>query len=92
MKPPLGTGLVESGRAYIKSSTERVLDLTSTVDIVVLAQHLHVILAGIDMTKILIVEDNEMNRDKLSRRFARKGYEVSNSGRWPGGFRYDGGR
>jgi len=29
------------------------------------------------MTKILIVEDNEMNRDMLSRRLARKGYEVS---------------
>lgn len=28
------------------------------------------------MTKILIVEDNEMNRDMLSRRLARKGYEV----------------
>lgn len=26
--------------------------------------------------KILIVEDNEMNRDMLSRRLARKGYEV----------------
>lgn len=29
------------------------------------------------MTKILIVEDNEMNRDMLSRRLKRKGYEVS---------------
>lgn len=28
------------------------------------------------MTKILIVEDNEMNRDMLSRRLARKGYHV----------------
>ncbi len=28
------------------------------------------------MSKILIVEDNEMNRDMLSRRLARKGYEV----------------
>ena len=28
------------------------------------------------MTKILLVEDNEMNRDMLSRRLARKGYEV----------------
>ena len=28
------------------------------------------------MTKILIVEDNEMNRDMLSRRLARRGYEV----------------
>jgi CheY-like chemotaxis protein len=28
------------------------------------------------MTKILLVEDNEMNRDMLSRRLGRKGYEV----------------
>jgi two-component system cell cycle response regulator DivK len=28
------------------------------------------------MAKILIVEDNEMNRDMLSRRLARRGYEV----------------
>jgi len=28
------------------------------------------------MTKILIVEDNEMNRDMLSRRLERRGYEV----------------
>ena len=28
------------------------------------------------MTKILIVEDNEMNRDMLSRRLIRNGYEV----------------
>jgi CheY-like chemotaxis protein len=28
------------------------------------------------MTSILIVEDNEMNRDMLSRRLARKGYDV----------------
>ena len=28
------------------------------------------------MTKILLVEDNEMNRDMLSRRLARKGYEI----------------
>ena len=28
------------------------------------------------MTKILIVEDNEMNRDMLSRRLTRKGYEI----------------
>ena len=28
------------------------------------------------MKKILLVEDNEMNRDMLSRRLARKGYEV----------------
>lgn len=29
------------------------------------------------MTKILIVEDNEMNRDMLARRLERKGYEVA---------------
>ena len=28
------------------------------------------------MHKILVVEDNEMNRDMLSRRLARKGYQV----------------
>lgn len=28
------------------------------------------------MPKILLVEDNDMNRDMLSRRLARKGYEV----------------
>ena len=28
------------------------------------------------MTKILLVEDNEMNRDMLSRRLTRNGYEV----------------
>ena len=28
------------------------------------------------MTKILLVEDNEMNRDMLSRRLTKKGYEV----------------
>jgi len=28
------------------------------------------------MTKILLVEDNEMNRDMLSRRLQRQGYEV----------------
>ena len=28
------------------------------------------------MTKILIVEDNEMNRDMLTRRLQRRGYEV----------------
>ena len=28
------------------------------------------------MTKVLIVEDNEMNRDMLSRRLQRKGYDV----------------
>ena len=31
------------------------------------------------MTRILLVEDNEMNRDMLSRRLKRKGFEkVSN--------------
>ena len=29
------------------------------------------------MTKILLVEDNEMNRDMLSRRLERKGYTVT---------------
>ena len=29
------------------------------------------------MARILIVEDNEMNRDMLSRRLQKKGYEVS---------------
>jgi two-component system, cell cycle response regulator DivK len=29
------------------------------------------------MTKILLVEDNEMNRDMLSRRLAKRGYEVT---------------
>ena len=29
------------------------------------------------MVKLLLVEDNEMNRDMLSRRLARKGYEVA---------------
>ena len=28
------------------------------------------------MTKLLLVEDNEMNRDMLSRRLKKKGYEV----------------
>jgi CheY-like chemotaxis protein len=28
------------------------------------------------MAKLLLVEDNEMNRDMLSRRLARKGYAV----------------
>jgi CheY-like chemotaxis protein len=28
------------------------------------------------MTKILLVEDNEMNRDMLSRRLVRKGHEI----------------
>lgn len=29
------------------------------------------------MTKLLLVEDNEMNRDMLSRRLMRRGYEVA---------------
>ena len=29
------------------------------------------------MAKLLLVEDNEMNRDMLSRRLARKGYDVA---------------
>jgi len=29
------------------------------------------------MAKILVVEDNEMNRDMLSRRLVRRGYEVA---------------
>jgi two-component system, cell cycle response regulator DivK len=29
------------------------------------------------MAKILLVEDNEMNRDMLSRRLARRGYDVA---------------
>jgi CheY-like chemotaxis protein len=33
-------------------------------------------LLGEQMTKILLVEDNEMNRDMLSRRLERKGYQV----------------
>ena len=28
------------------------------------------------MTRLLVIEDNEMNRDMLSRRLARRGYEV----------------
>jgi two-component system, cell cycle response regulator DivK len=31
---------------------------------------------GVCMLKILLVEDNEMNRDMLSRRLRRKGFEV----------------
>ncbi|MCR4341355.1 MAG: response regulator [Gemmatimonadaceae bacterium] len=31
---------------------------------------------GTPLAKILLVEDNEMNRDMLSRRLVRKGYEV----------------
>jgi CheY-like chemotaxis protein len=29
------------------------------------------------MAKILLVEDNEMNRDMLSRRLVKRGYDVS---------------
>ena len=29
------------------------------------------------MARILLVEDNEMNRDMLSRRLVRRGYEVA---------------
>ena len=35
-----------------------------------------VCIGPIDQCKILLVEDNEMNRDMLSRRLLRKGYEV----------------
>jgi CheY-like chemotaxis protein len=31
------------------------------------------------MTRLLVIEDNEMNRDMLSRRLARRGYEVLNA-------------
>lgn len=31
------------------------------------------------MAKILLVEDNEMNRDMLTRRLQRRGYEVENA-------------
>ena len=33
------------------------------------------------MAKILLVEDNEMNRDMLSRRLKKRGYEVAASAR-----------
>jgi len=40
------------------------------------------------MVKILLVEDNEMNRDMLSRRLAKRGYEVrstdTSAWQWPG--------
>ena len=45
------------------------------------------------MTKILLVEDNEMNRDMLGRRLQRRGYEVliavdgRKVWRWPSGMR-----
>jgi two-component system response regulator len=32
------------------------------------------------MAKILLVEDNEMNRDMLSRRLVKRGYEVAADG------------
>ena len=32
--------------------------------------------SGEEMTKVLLVEDNEMNRDMLSRRLIRRGFEV----------------
>ncbi len=32
--------------------------------------------SGVNMPRILLVEDNEMNRDMLSRRLERKGYQV----------------
>jgi len=31
---------------------------------------------GLDMQKILLVEDNEMNRDMLSRRLERRGFQI----------------
>ncbi len=37
------------------------------------------------MTRILLVEDNEANRDMLSRRLARGGYEVALAVDGPGG-------
>ena len=33
-------------------------------------------LDGIQMTKVLVDEDNEMNRDMLSRRLVRRGFQV----------------
>ena len=33
-------------------------------------------LVGSQMTKVLVVEDNEMNRDMLSRRLTRRGFQV----------------
>ena len=44
------------------------------------------------MPKILLVEDNEMNRDMLSRRLARNGFEVVDRGRRRAGRRYGGER
>jgi two-component system, cell cycle response regulator DivK len=37
---------------------------------------MHEELDGIQMTKVLVVEDNEMNRDMLSRRLTRRGFQV----------------
>ena len=31
------------------------------------------------MTRLLLVEDNEMNRDMLSRRLERKGFNIINA-------------
>jgi CheY-like chemotaxis protein len=39
------------------------------------------------MTKVLIVEDNEMNRDMLQRRLERKGYEIVCAVNGPEGIR-----
>ena len=44
------------------------------------------------MARILLVEDNELNRDMLSRRLLRGGAYGVDRGRWPGGDRQgDGG-
>lgn len=32
------------------------------------------------MSRLLIIEDNEMNRDMLARRLARRGYEIPTAG------------
>ena len=40
------------------------------------------------MARILLVEDNEMNRDMLSRRLVRNGYEVFHRDGWAAGRRY----
>jgi two-component system cell cycle response regulator DivK len=39
--------------------------------------HVDKVLDRCNMPKILLVEDNEMNRDMLSRRLTRKGFEVT---------------
>ncbi len=39
------------------------------------------------MSNILLVEDNEMNRDMLSRRLARRGFEIEIAEDGPGGLR-----